>query len=83
MFRHILAFAFLLFTPVWMQDHTPDEKHFYRRFFTKKHRAKRSKAKQLWIGMLLLMLLFPSPPLIVSMLLFTTFLTFSLMDESG
>jgi hypothetical protein len=83
MYRHLLAFLITLVSPVWMQDRTPDENHFYRRFFTKKHRAKRSKAKLLWIGVLLLILMFPYPPLIVSMLLFTTFLTFSMMDESG
>jgi len=83
MYRHLLGFFISLWSPVWMQDQTPDETHFYRRVFTKKHRVKRSKAKLLWIGMLLLMLFFPYPPLIVSLLLFTTFLTFSLMDESG
>jgi len=83
MLLHLLEFLFFLVAPGWMQDRTPDEKHFYRRFFTKKHRAKRSKAKLLWIGMLSLMLLFPYPPLIVTMFLFTTFLTFSLMDETN
>jgi hypothetical protein len=66
-----------------MRDRTPDSDHFYRRFFTAKHRAKRSKAKLIWIAVLFLLILFPYPPLIVSLLLFTTFLTFSLLDESN
>lgn len=83
MFAYLIDFYFLLFVPSWMQDRTPDESHFYRRFFTAKHRAKRSKAKWLWIGMLSLMACFPYPPVMVAMLLFTTFLTFSLLDESN
>ncbi|MGH1462700.1 MAG: hypothetical protein ACRBB6_11740 [Neptuniibacter sp.] len=83
MFRHLLSFLVHRISPVWMHDHTPDEGHFYRRFFTAKHKAKRGKAKLLWIGGLLFILLFPYPPLIVATLLFTTFLTFSLMDESS
>ncbi|WP_286238016.1 hypothetical protein [Neptuniibacter halophilus] len=83
MFRHLLAFLLMLLAPGWMRDRTPDEKHFYRRFFTRRHRAKRSKAKLLWIAALCLMLFFPYPPLMVALLLFTTFITFSLMDESN
>lgn len=83
MFRPLFCFALLLLAPAWMRDRTPDENHFYRRFFTAKHRAKKAKAKRLWIGVLLLLLLFPHPPLIVTMLLFTTFLTFCLLDESN
>lgn len=83
MFRHLLRFILLLLSPTWMRDKTPDEAHFYRRLFTAKHKAKKDKAKLLWIAVLLVILIFPYPPLIVATLLFTTFLTFSLMDESN
>ena len=83
MFRHLCIFTLLLMAPAWMRDRTPDENHFYRRLFTVKHRAKKARARQLWIAVLLFLLLFPYPPLIVAMLLFTTFLTFSLLDESN
>ncbi|MAY41648.1 MAG: hypothetical protein CMI05_04940 [Oceanospirillaceae bacterium] len=82
MFRYLLAFYSWFLAPQWMQNRTPDYDHFYRRFFTAKHKAKRSIAKLIWIAALLLLLFFPYPPLIVSLLLFTTFISFSLLDES-
>ena len=83
MLSELIDFYCMLLAPAWMRDRTPDETHFYRRFFTAKYRAKRNKAKWLWIGMLALMLCFPYPPLMLAVLLFTTFLTFSLLDESN
>ncbi len=83
MFRHLLIFLLLLLAPGWMRDQTPDRDHFYRRLFTARHRAKRSRAKSLWILAFFLMLFFPYPPLMVALLLFTTFITFSLLDESN
>ncbi|WP_299182916.1 hypothetical protein [uncultured Neptuniibacter sp.] len=83
MFRHLLNFSLWLLAPCWMRNRTPDETHFYRRLFTAKHRAKRSKAKLLWISVLTVMLFFPYPPVVFTLFLFTTFLTFSLMDESN
>lgn len=83
MYRYLIAFLMTLVLPNWMQDKHPDEQHFYRRKFTSKHRAKRHKVKSLWIGSGLIALLFPLPAVLVTVFLFTTFLSFSLMDESG
>lgn len=83
MWRHLISFILAFLKPSWMQDKTPDASHFYRRLFTSKHRAKRAKARLLWIGVGGLMLAFPYPPLIIALSLFTTFITFSLMDESN
>ena len=82
MFKYFVLFHCWLAAPNWMRDHTPDQDHFYRRLFTAKHKAKRRKVKSIWITALSVLLLFPSPPIIVATLLFTTFLSFSYLDES-
>ena len=83
MFIYLVEFSLSLLLPQWMHDQQPDEQHFYRRMFTKKHQKKRSAVKLLWIAMCCIWLVFPYPFLVISSGLFTTFLAFSLMDESG
>ena len=83
MYRYLIAFLMTLVLPNWMQDKRPDAQHFYRRKFTSQYRAKRKQVKSLWIGSGLLALLFPLPAAWVTLFLFTTFLSFSLMDESS
>lgn len=73
----------MLMTPVWMRDKTPDKDHFYRRLFTAKHRAKKNKIKFLWIFVLSLCLVLPSPHVIFALVLLTTFISFSWLDESN
>ncbi len=83
MLLHLIAFVLYRLSPVWMQDRTPDEKHFYRRLFTEKHRAKRKAVKYIWLSAASLLILFPSVPLMVFIGLLSTFLSFSLLDESA
>lgn len=68
--------------PDWMASKEPDEKHFYRRTFTRKYRRKRQLVKNLWIASGLVMLAYPLVPFIASLGLFMTFISFSILDES-
>ena len=83
MFSELIGFYLMLLTPAWMQDRTPDETHFYRRFFTAKYQAKKEKIKWLWIATCTVLLCFPYMPLRLTQALFSTFLTFSFLDESN
>ncbi|WP_415881612.1 hypothetical protein ACMXYX_10400 [Neptuniibacter sp. QD72_48] len=83
MVNHLFNFFLMLLAPEWMRDQTPDKDHFYRRLFTAKHRAKRNKIKLLWICVLSLCVLFPFPHAIAALVLLTTFITFSWLDESN
>lgn len=80
---HLVNFLFMLLAPAWMRDQTPDKDHFYRRRFTVKHRAKKARIKLLWIVVAIICLIFPYPHIITVLLLLTTFVTFSWLDESN
>lgn len=68
--------------PVWTQNQTPDKTHFYRRVFTKSYKKRKNQVKNLWILSTFAMLIFPSLAFISASCLFTTFLSFSILDES-
>lgn len=82
MWKQLLLLLTLL-KPAWMQRKDPDEEHFYRRTFTKRYQAKLRLVKNLWIVSGLLMLAFPLLPFIASLGLFTTFISFSILDETA
>lgn len=77
----LLRFYLYLLLPDWMRDQHPDSRHFFRRKFTSAYRARLCRVRRIWIGSGLLMLALPSPPVIITLGLFTTFISFSLLDE--
>ncbi|GGK61412.1 hypothetical protein [Amphritea balenae] len=79
----LLKFLVRLILPDWMQNREPDRAHFYRRKFTGAYRARKQLVTLLWCGSGLLMLLIPVPAFIITTALFTTFISFSLLDEAG
>ena len=83
MFSHLLRFLLSLLFPYWMQDQTPDQHHFYRRVFTRKHRARVKRLYLLWLVAMGIVLIFPSLPLLIIVTLFTSFISFSFLDEAS
>ncbi|WP_027857657.1 hypothetical protein [Marinobacterium jannaschii] len=83
MFAHLLRFLISLMFPHWMQDQTPDQNHFYRRVFTSRHKARVKRLYLLWLGAMSIVLIFPSLPLLIIVTLFTTFISFSFLDEAS
>lgn len=79
---HLALFIGLLLCPSWMHDQTPDERHFYRRLFTARHRARKRCVKYIWLSAASIWMLSPSLPLMIFITLLSTFLSFSLLDES-
>lgn len=77
----LIRFYLQLLLPEWMRDNRPDSRHFFRRKFTEAYKARLRWAYRIWLGSALLMLAIPSPPVIIGLGLFTTFLSFSLLDE--
>lgn len=57
--------------------------HPLARLQTARYRAKRKIVRGLWIATGLLMLAFPLTHFIVTLGLFTTFLSFTILDEAG
>lgn len=83
MFLHLMLFLVSLWAPDWMRDQTPDAEHFHRRRFTNKHRNKRKRVRYIWLSAATLWCLNPSVPMMIFVGLLSTFLSFSLLDESS
>ncbi len=77
----LLRFYLYLLLPEWMSNQYPDSRHFFRRKFTSAYRARLRCVRRLWLGSGLLMLALPIPPVVITLGLFTTFISFSLLDE--
>jgi len=82
MFPYLMRLFLSRLLPSWMSDKTPEEDHFYRRLFTRKHQAKRALVRKLWIGAGILMVAVQSAPFVIFLSLFVTFISFSLLDET-
>lgn len=90
MFKAFISFhiqlALSALLPSWYQRDFFDDKklskHAHFRRFGGRYRAKRRLVRTLWTGTGFLMLAFPSPPLLVGGLLFSTCLSFAILDES-
>ncbi|QEQ96380.1 hypothetical protein [Neptunomonas concharum] len=78
----LLQMLWLWFLPQWMADQSPDSRHFYRRQFTRDYQKKRAVVQRLWICSAFVMLCFPSLVFIAVISLFSTFLSFCILDES-
>ncbi|WP_226661376.1 hypothetical protein [Microbulbifer aggregans] len=58
-----------------------DDDHLRR--YSRRYKIKRGWVKNLWIGTSLLMLCFPLLPFILAIGLFTSFLSFAILDETA
>ncbi|MFD1383593.1 hypothetical protein ACFQ45_09455 [Rhodanobacter aciditrophus] len=82
-YGQLIAAAFM---PGWYQKEFIDTKHathhaHYRRT-TEKYRGRRKIVRTLWTGTGILVLAFPTPPIMVGALLFSTCLSFAILDET-
>ncbi|TPE48445.1 hypothetical protein FJM67_13290 [Maribrevibacterium harenarium] len=72
--------------PSWYQipllDETAAHRHAHFRRTTKTYRRKRKLVRNLWTGTGIFMVAFPSPPTLIGALLFSTCLSFAILDES-
>lgn len=82
-YAHILLLTLM---PSWYQrdflDVSSLSKHAHYRRHTRHYKAKRKLVRSLWTGTGALMLAFPTPPIVVGGLLFSTCLSFAILDES-
>jgi hypothetical protein len=76
-------FSLMLWKPVWMNSEAPEAQHFHRRRFTTDYRLRQKLVEKIWLFAALLLLCFPSLPLAIAGVLFATFLSFCILDESG
>lgn len=72
----------LTWQPPWLLSEIPSRSHFHRRRLTRVYRKKQRLVRALWFGALLVMLALPILPLVVAISLFTTFISFSILDET-
>ncbi len=77
----ILGFRILalLLCPGWFNRQQPVADHTR----SPRYQAKKRIVKGIWIASGLMMLAYPLLPFIVTLGLFTTFLSFTILDESG
>ncbi len=68
--------------PDWARTTCPDPSHCHGRRLTKTYQKKQGLVKNIWIGSGMLMLLIPVPPFFIAAMLFTTFLSFVILDET-
>ncbi|MCW8885834.1 MAG: hypothetical protein OQK12_11350 [Motiliproteus sp.] len=79
----LIDIALLLYCPALFRHSPADERHPQGRMTTKRYLAKKQVVKSLWIATGTLMLIYPIVPFIVTLGLFTTFLSFTILDESA
>ena len=84
--RFHLTLVFFTFLPSWYQPAFLDEehakKHAHFRRATRAYRKKRRLVRNLWTGTGVFMIVFPTPPLLIGAMLFSTCLSFAILDES-
>jgi hypothetical protein len=69
--------------PDWVLNSSGDPNHCHGRRFTRAYRKKQEMVKSLWICSGLTMLIVPVMPYVASAALFTTFLSFVILDETA
>ncbi|NIB41161.1 hypothetical protein HBA55_16275 [Pseudomaricurvus alkylphenolicus] len=87
MFKDLVRFYWSLWAqmswqPHWLNSRDPDAEHFHRRRFTHKYREKQRIVRSVWFSAGVVMLAFPQPHVVIALLLFTTFLSFCILDET-
>lgn len=78
-----IAMAIIIkwWTPDIRKDKSPDPKHSYRRTFTPKYIKKKKYLYYVWCSVLVSMLIIPSLAYAFASALFTTFISFMILDE--
>jgi len=61
----------------------PDEEDDHLRRYSRRYQVKKGWVKNLWIGASLLMICFPLLPVVLALGLFTSFLSFAILDETA
>ncbi|MCW8127245.1 hypothetical protein [Microbulbifer halophilus] len=61
----------------------PDPLDDHTRRYTREYRFKKNWVRNLWIGAALLMLCFPLLPVVLTLGLLTSFLSFAILDETA
>ncbi|MEO0442786.1 MAG: hypothetical protein AAFZ92_03460 [Pseudomonadota bacterium] len=88
MIRALLAFYLRLLCDALSGQTMPsgllmvDEEHSHYRRFTKRYKRKQSLVKNYWIGAGLIGLMFPVLHVLIVLSLATTFVSFSILDET-
>ena len=70
------------FMPDWVVKTCPDPHHCHGRRLTKTYKKKQNIVKSVWIASGILMLVNPVLPFLVATTLFTTFVSFVILDET-
>ncbi len=81
--RHLLYLFLLLVNPASFNRPPLPESHPLHRLQGKRYQDKKQIVKVLWIAAGTLMLIYPLLPFIVTLGLFTTFISFTILDESA
>ncbi len=71
-----------LLSGYYNQELIVDSEHPHYRRFTARYKKKKSLVKSIWIGVGLITLLFPLLHVVFSLTLLTTFVSFSILDET-
>ncbi len=71
------------FLPQESEIALPNEDDSHLRRYSRKYKVKRNWVKNIWIGSSLLMICFPLLPFILGLGLFTSFLSFAILDETA
>lgn len=69
--------------PEWALSPDADPTHSHRRRYTAIYKRKQNIVKNIWISAGLVMLALPAIPLVVALALFTTFISFVVLDETA
>ncbi|MEW5249845.1 hypothetical protein [Microbulbifer sp. 2201CG32-9] len=70
------------FLPVAGEIRLPSPHDAQARRYTRAYRARQKRVKKLWLGSCLLMLCFPLVPFVLALSLFTSLLSFAILDET-
>ncbi|AWF81153.1 hypothetical protein BTJ40_10165 [Microbulbifer sp. A4B17] len=71
------------FLPPVREIAVPSEPDSHTRRYTYHYQQKKSWVKNLWIFSAALMLCFPALPFVLTLIFFTTFLSFAILDETA
>ena len=82
MMLNFIKWVYKLITPNWAIYRHPDPNHFFKRRFTTRYKQKQQRVKNVWIIMGCVIVICPVIQFIVPILLFTSFVSFCILDET-
>ena len=68
--------------PNWLSNCNPDKNHFHRRRFTEKYKNKQRIVRNIWFSFVAVVLCFQALQIFFILGLFTTFISFCVLDET-